>query len=228
VQAVDRAGPIPKHDPSGSARSRILRPAILLLVVAIHAALLLVASRRVTRVDTRSAEPLIFLALLEHAQVLAPGASEAALPRKKPVAPHDTQLITIPPPAQQPTAADKTPAPIDWNNEAELAIKQQAELAMATPPRALDKHGAGADFNGGLSPDRKGKPEFGWDRSHTHRVETIEGGGILIHINDRCVLVFFPLPFGGCSIGKIPARGDLLDHMHDAPALDGSAKNTAP
>jgi hypothetical protein len=198
-----------------------------LLVVAIHAAFLLVASRRVTRVDTHSEEPLIFLALPEHAQVLARGASQAALPHKKPAAPRDTQLITIPPPAQ-PSAADNPPAPIDWSNEAELAIKQQAELAMTTPPRALDKHGAGADLNGGLSPERGRKPDFGWDRSHTHRVESVEGGGILIHINERCILVLMPFPFPFCGIGKIPARGDLLDHMRDEPQADGNPKNFAP
>jgi hypothetical protein len=223
-----RAGPSrTMHEQSPRAASRIQRPAVLLLVAAIHAALLLVAARWVIRVDTRREEPLVFLALPEHAQVLAPGASEAALLRKKPVAPHDTQLITIPPPAQQP-AAENPPAPIDWSNEAELAIKQQAELAMATPPRALDKHGAGADFNGGLSPDRGGKPEFGWDRSHTHRVESLEGGGLLIHINDRCVVVLIPFPLPFCGIGKIPVRGDLLDHMHDEPQAQGNPENIAP
>ena len=215
------------HDQSDSARSRTLRPAVLLLVVAIHAALLLVASRRVMRLDMRSEEPLTFLALPEHAQVLAPGASQAALPRKKPVAPRDTQLITIPTPAQQ-APADKTPAPIDWNKEAEFAIKQQAELAKAAPPRALDKHGAGVDFNGGLSPDGGEKPEFGWDRSHTHRVEGLEGGGLLIHINDRCVVVLIPFPLPFCGIGKIPVRGDLLDHMHDEPQAQGKQENIAP
>jgi len=25
------------------------------------------------------------------------------------------------------------------------------------------------------------------------------------------------LPFVGCGIGKIPVRGDLFEHMHDAP-----------
>jgi hypothetical protein len=215
------------HDQSDRARSRILRPAVLLLVVAIHAALLLVASHRVTRVDMRSEEPLTFLALPDHAQVPAPASSVAALPRKKPVAPRDTQLVTIPTPAQ-PSAADKPPVPIDWNGESELAIKQQAELARATPPRALDKHGAGADFNGGLGPDRGGKPEFGWDRSHTHRVESLEGGVLLIHLNDRCVVVLMPFPLPFCGIGKIPVRGDLLDHMHDEPQADGNQKNIAP
>jgi len=216
------------HDPSDSARSRTLRPAVLLLVVAIHAALLLVASRRATRVDMHSEEPLIFLALPEHARVPATGASQAALPRKKPVAAHDTQLVTIPTPAQQPAAADKNPGPIDWTREAELTIKQQAELAMATPPRALNKHAAGADFNGGLGPDGAEKPEFGWDRSHTQRVESLEGGGLLIHINDRCIVVLIPFPFPFCGIGKIPVRGDLLDHMHDERQTQGNRENIAP
>jgi hypothetical protein len=198
-----------------------------LLVVAIHAALLLVASRRATQVDMRSEEPLIFLALPDKEQVPASAASVAALPRKNPVAPRDTQLVTIPTPVP-PSAADTPPAPIDWNAEAELAITQHAELAMATPPRALDKHGAGADFNGGLGPDRERKPEFAWDRTHTQRIEPIEGGGMLIRLSDHCVLVVFPLPFVGCGIGKIPVRGDLFDHMHDEPQAGGNPKNIVP
>jgi hypothetical protein len=213
------------HDPSNRTTSRVLRPAILLLVVAIHAALLLVASRRVTRVNLRSEEPLTFLALPDPMQV--PPAASPALPRKKQLAPRDTQIVTIPPTAPQ-AAADAPPAAVDWHAEADLANKQRAESAMAPAPRALDKHGAGADLNGGLGPDPKQKADFGWDYSHTHRVETMEGGGILIHINDRCVLVLFPLPFGGCGIGKIPARGDLLDHMHDEPQAGGNPENIAP
>jgi len=209
------------HDQSDRAWSRTLRPAILLLVVAIHAA------RVVTRVEMRSEEPLVFLALPEHAQVPNPTASVAAPPRKKPLAARDTQLIAIPEP-MQPPAADGPHAPIDWNNEAELAIKQQAELAMATPPRALDKHGAGADFNGGLGPDRGKKSEFGWDLTHTQRIEPVDGGGILIRLSDHCVLLVFPLPFVGCGIGKIPPRGDLFDHMHDEPQVLGNPKNIPP
>jgi hypothetical protein len=215
------------HDPLDRARSRVLRPAVLLLVVAIHSALLLVAARWVIRVDTQREEPLVFLALPDPGRVRAPTESVPALQRKQPVAPHDTQLVTIPTPARQATA-DTPPAPLDWRAEAELAIQQRAESAMAPAPRALDKHGAGADLNGGLGPDPKQKADFGWDHSHTHRIEGMEGGGILIHINDRCVLVLFPLPFGGCGIGKIPVRGDLLDHMHDEPQADGNQKNIAP
>jgi hypothetical protein len=215
------------HDQSERTTSRLLRPTVLLLIVAIHTALLVVASRQVTRVDRRSDEPLIFLALPGHPQVPTPVGSADARPRNKPVAPRDSQFVTIPTPAQ-PSSADNPPALIDWNSEAGLAIKRQAELAMATRPRALDKHGAGADLNGGLDPDLEGKSDFGWDRSHTHRVESLEGGGILIHINERCVVVLIPFPLPFCGVGKIPVRGDLLDHIHDEPQADANSKNTAP
>jgi hypothetical protein len=224
---VDRAGLMTMHDPSGSARPGVLRPAVLLIVMAIHAALLLVAWRGVTRVAMHHEESLVFLALPDPMRSRAPVSSVSAPPHKKPVEPRDTQIVTIPRPAEQ-SPADRPPAPIDWSAEAELAIKQHAQMAMATPPRALDKHGPGADLNGGLGPDRKQKSEFGWDRTHTQRVEPIEGGGILIRLSDHCVLVLFPLPFVGCGIGKIPVRGDLLDHMHDAPQADGNQKNIAP
>jgi hypothetical protein len=218
---------------SNGTGSRIDRTAILALVVAIHAALLLLGARWVTRVDMHGEESLVFLALPDPVRAPAPKESAAALPRNKPAAPRDTQLVTIPTPDTIPTPAQqsaevKPPAPIDWNAEADLAIRQQAQLALAAAPRALDKHAAGADLNGGLGPDQKQKPEFAWDRSHTHRVESLEGGRILIHINDRCALLLFPLPFASCGIGKIPVRGDLFDHLHDAPQADGNSKNIAP
>jgi hypothetical protein len=187
-----------------------------LLIVAIHAALLLLASRSVTRIKTNSDVSFVLLALPDSVRALAQTAALPAAPRKAPPRSHDTQLVIVPAPQSSP--ADSPRTPIDWNAEAALAVKQHAQMALAPPPRALDKHGAGADFNGGLGPDGKPKPEFAWDRSHTHRVETMQGGGILIHINDRCTLVLFPLPFVGCGIGKKPASGDLFEHMRDAPA----------
>jgi hypothetical protein len=201
--------------PDGS-RSRTSKTLVLLLVMAVHGALLLVASHSVTRNKTRSDDSLIFLALPDSVGTSAQAAAVSAARRKPPLRSHDTQLVIVPTP--QPSPADRPRAPIDWNAEAELAVKQHAQMALAPPPRALDKHGAGADFNGGLGPDGKPKPGFAWDRSHTHRVETMEGGGILIHINDRCTLVLFPLPFVGCGIGKKPVSGDLFEHTRGAPA----------
>src|SRR5258708_1136105 len=133
------------HAQSDSARSRIRRTAVLSLVIATHATLLLLASRWVTRVDMRKEESLVILALPARLPRPAQKESASPLPGNKPLAPRDTQLITIPTPAQK-SAEVNPPAPIDWNAEADLAVKQYAELAMATQPRALDKHGAGADF----------------------------------------------------------------------------------
>jgi hypothetical protein len=45
----------------------------------------------------------------------------------------------------------------------------------------------------------------------------LEGGGTLIRLNENCVLVVFLVPFPACALGKIPPRGDLLEHMHDPP-----------
>ena len=198
-------------------------------MAAIHAALLLIAMRWVTRVDLRREESLAFLLLSAPQQDRPPSPTPSgplARPRKNPAASPDTQLIRVPTPGQPanvneppaPIAPEPiAPAPIDWSAEADSVVKQHAELAMAAQPRALDRHGAGADLNGGLGLDRPRKPEFGWDHTHIHRVESIEGGGIAIHMNDHCVLLVFPLPFVGCGIGKIPARGDLFEHLHDAP-----------
>jgi hypothetical protein len=58
-------------------------------------------------------------------------------------------------------------------------------------------------------------PQFAWNYAATHRVETLPQGGILIHINDNCALLIFPLPFVGCGIGKLPANGNLFEHLHE-------------
>jgi hypothetical protein len=208
---------------------RLWRPAILTLVAALHGALLLIAAHWQTRLDSRGEESLIFLPLPSHVQSPEEETPPAAAaPRKKPSPAHDTQLVTIPAPVAPPPA-EQPPANIDWNAEAARTAKQQAESAAAPRPRALDKHGAGADFDGGLAPDQGLAPEFGWDHAHTHRVEALEGGGSLLWINDRCFIVMAGMiPFPMCGIGKIPVRGDLFDHMHDLPVQQPNPANTAP
>jgi hypothetical protein len=212
--------------PTSGARSQIRRAAVLGLVLAIHAALVLIASRWVMRVHMRSEQPLVFLALPDPAHAAAPTASPPASRRKAPAS-RDTQLVTIPK-SVEPSTAGSPPAAIDWMAQADWAVQQQSQLAMTAQPRALDKQGAGADLNGGLGADRGKMPEFGWDRAHTHRVETLEGGAILININDRCIVILTPFPWPFCGIGKIPARGDLFDLMRSVPQMDGNSKNIAP
>ncbi|HEY2779818.1 MAG TPA: hypothetical protein VGI90_03530 [Steroidobacteraceae bacterium] len=217
------------HDRSANAAPRLLRPVILLLVLSLHAALLLLASQWQTRVALRREESLLFLALPSRMQSAA---EETAPPpqvpsKKEPRPSHDTQLVIVPTPAEPP-AVEQPAAPIDWNAEAARTAKHQAELATAPQPRALDRHGAGIDFDGGLDPEPAYRPEFGWDHAHTHRIEALEGGGSILWLNDRCFIVMAGLiPFPMCGIGKIPPRGDLLDHMRDAAPAE-SRPNVAP
>ncbi len=217
------------HLPPERRAARLLHPAILALVAALHAALLLIAARWQTRIDVRTEESLVFLPLPAHVQ----GAGQASppppnLPRKKPAPTHDTQLVVVPAPAEAPPTEQK-PAIVDWNAEAALTVKQQAQAAATPQPRALDKRGAGTDFDGGLGPDQGSAPEFGWDHARTHRVEPMEGGGAILWINDRCFIVMYGMiPFPMCGIGKIPVRGDLFDHLRDPKGAEPNANNTVP
>ena len=216
-----------RHD---GLKARLLRPTILALVVALHAALLLVALHWQTRLELRREEALIFLPLPSHMQGAEETAPPPEQPHKKPAPEHDTQLVTVPIPAPaEPPPSEAPPAKIDWNAEAALTARQQAQSAAAPGPRALDKHGAGTDLDGGLGFDPGSAPEFGWDHARTHRVEALEGGGSILWINDRCFIVLAGMiPFPMCGVGKIPVRGDLFDHMHDLPAQLPNANNTAP
>jgi hypothetical protein len=216
------------HEPPERRAARLLRPTILALVVALHAALLLIASRWQTRLVLRTEESLVFLPLPAHFQPAEEASPPPSSPRKKPPPSHDTQLVAVPTPAEAPPAEQK-PAIVDWNAEAALAAKQRAQSATAPQPRALDKHGAGTDFNGGIGADQGPAPEFGWDHARTHRVEAMEGGGSILWINDRCFIVMYGvIPFPICGIGKIPVRGDLFDHMRDPQGHEPNANKTAP
>ena len=210
--------------------ARLLRPFILVVVAALHAALLLMASHWQTHLRLRTEESLVFLPLPAHGQSVEEASPPPpSSPRKKPPPAHDTQLVVVPPPAEPPSAEQK-PAIVDWNAEAALTAKQRVQSATTPPPRALDKRLAGMYVDVGPGSDPGNAPEFGWDHARTHRVEALEGGGgSLLWINDRCFIVMAGLiPFPMCGIGKIPVRGDLFDHMHDPQTPEPKANNTEP
>jgi hypothetical protein len=97
--------------------------------------------------------------------------------------------------------------PIDWANELGQTAKDATADKSAQTPK---------DFGFPHRPSAPAKaPQFEWDYAATHRVESIDGGGLLLHLDDRCVLVLFPLPLIGCGIGTKPANGELLKHMGD-------------
>lgn len=122
-----------------------------------------------------------------------------------------SSAITVPP-----EVSPETPPPsVDWQKETQTAAGRIAE-GLATEGRRKGRYAPDPRF---ARPTPR--PQFGWDESKTHRVETLpNGGGTLIHLNDRCALALSAGLFPVCKLGKIAARGDLFDHMGDKPADD--------
>jgi hypothetical protein len=145
----------------------------------------------------------------EESPLPPPISLEAAV--AKPAAAATLQLPEIDSSALAPSAIP------DWLAAGELAaarvgsVEEGGALAFGSVPRPAPK-------------PHKTKP-FGWDKSHTQRVEAVPGG-ISVRLGSRCTVVFAPLPVGGCSLGKIPARGDLFEEM-PAPAVPGDWRNSA-
>ena len=181
------------------------RPLLFALAVLIHAGLfqLLASQRQASPQAPERLTTLTFVPRTESRTRPPPPISPLA-PEQLPPAPvpeaGPPQLIA---PLEQ--QAGREPAGVDWAHEG----------AEAARTRALEAEAQRDHKNDQTQP--KPKPEFGWDRSRTHRVEAIEGGGILVHLNDRCAIVITLLAMPVCQIGKKPARGDLFEHMDDAP-----------
>ena len=97
----------------------------------------------------------------------------------------------------------------DWNSELELVAKSTAGGDASEQPR---------NFGFPRRAPTPKTPTFDWDPVHTHRVEIAPEGGLIVHLSDKCVMVFMPFPFALCGVGKKEANGHLLDHMQDAPA----------
>ena len=99
------------------------------------------------------------------------------------------------------------PAP-DWTEELHVAANDAIAKELAQKRHELD-------FAHAFPTQPRKPPQFAWNYAATHRIEAIPEGGLLVHLNDNCVLIIFPLPFVGCGIGKHPANGDLFEHRRD-------------
>lgn len=204
-----------------SGRDAEVRITALVVVVLLHAALIAwIATARRTLPSVEREEKTVLVFLPDRTPASRPQVPEPPIREPRllpaPIRPAAPLPITPPPspiaPSEQPT-----PPTIDWHEQAQAAAARQAE--------ELNRPGAGP----GAAPSQpanptKPKPEFGWDHARTHRVEAIEGGGVLVWLNDRCAVVITLLAMPVCKIGKIPARGDLFDHMADTEAGDWKEK----
>lgn len=183
------------------------RPLVFALALLIHVGLfeLLVSPRHTLPEMTELRTVLVFLPDTEKIQRLPPPVAPLAPERLLETSPPQSAAPRLIAPPER----EETPAPpiVDWQREAQEAARKHALEAAAQREQKDD------------SAPSKPKPEFGWDHSRTHRVEPLEGGGVLVWINDRCFIVITVLAMPACKIGKKPARGDLFEHMDDAPTL---------
>jgi hypothetical protein len=125
-----------------------------------------------------------------------------------------TQTPSSVPKLAQPAPPPSNPSEIDWAEEARSTAIQEVQReeqerrrseALAPPKSAL------------FGPKAAPAPSFHWYRANTRRFEPLRNGGMLINLSDNCALIIFPFPLLGCTLEKVPARGDLFDHMRDAP-----------
>lgn len=196
------------------------RVCVLLLVAAAHLAgvLLIATLSRNQRVHlTAEADALLVV-------LLPPEPERPQLPRRTPPQPPNVAGLFRHPPAVAGAAPGNGPAnatptnaiTIDWAAEG----RQAAELQAEEDARARHRAAAMAAPHDPTFDPAPHPPKFHWDPVHANRVEPIEGGGTLIRLNDNCELVIsVMIPLVGCALGKIHARGDLFEHMRDAPEL---------
>jgi hypothetical protein len=189
--------------PVKAKRTRFL---IAAAVVAIHGGLcwLLLQRSKIAVLPTMSKSlELIFLPAPAVPRERSPGQQTSHRPASKPRAAR--QAPVGPPTDPQSEQSNAIHPPIDWH--AELA--REANDSAAASPRQYKDFGVPASP---LAPSSS-RPAFGWDYAATHRVQSISGGGVLVNLNDNCVLIFNPLPFFFCRPGHKPANGDLFKEM---------------
>lgn len=187
------------------------RSVTVALVVGGHLAVILMLASRTTEERGSPLDERMLLTFIE-----IPAETAAARPAGSPHRgqPHVRSEALAPATSNAPAPVESTgiTAGIDWYGEASDAASREATKPdvrdFGYPKRA---------------PEARVKKEFGWDKTHTERVSALPEGGMLIRLNDNCAIIIAPLPFGGCTIGKRKARGDLFDEMK-APVEPGDWK----
>ncbi len=201
------------------------RIVVLIVVVVVHVGLMLALSsaRRVQRKTEQDEQTLtvVFLPETPSASQLNPPPQATPRPRRSSTraATHAESFAQTPSDSTALTSGEidaQPPPAIDWAEEARLAASRQLDSLDRSRNRRAGIEASGID----LAAPPKPKPEFGWSHAQTHRIEPLPEGGTLIWINERCFLVISGGLLPLCKLGKIQARGDLFEHMHDAPDPD--------
>ena len=182
---------------------------IFALVVALHVAVLCMLLAATRPAAMRSPSPNLQLVFVAPAMIITkspdkksrarPRLSRRSSARPSPIKPN---------PATSSEAGPPIHPPIDWADELDRVASDST--APETSRKPLD-----FEFPHASTIPSSNPPEFGWSHAATHRAESLPGGGLLVNLNDNCVLVINPLPFFFCAPGKKPANQDLFKHMRD-------------
>jgi hypothetical protein len=206
-------------------RRRVQGACIVALVLGFHLIvlwLLLASSRVVTRQTDSGGFEIVLIArppTTPQPPALPAAKSSGHAAQPAPAQPLASAGAVPPQPAPPGEQNNAIHAPINWAAELESTARNATADETGRTPK---------DFGFPHVPSAPAKvPQFGWDYVATHRVESIPEGGLLVHLNDNCVLVLFPLPFAGCGIGKKPANGELFKNMGDTSTQSESA-STSP
>jgi hypothetical protein len=192
---------------SSIAASRL--PALAMVAAAHALALALLLELTRTHPAGRSSEEALTLVDLPPAArppspPLPVATSAGAAPRETPAPEH-----RVPTP-------DSGPASIDWAVEGAEAAARVARGEDQPGPRTFGMPPASPMF----APAPPRKPGLAWNHARSHRVEALPGGVTVFNRNDHCaVALLWVVPFFGCTLGKIPPRGDLFDHMRERAEL---------
>ncbi len=194
-----------------------MRVAMFVVVLVIHTALFLLFAALRTPAGRPVAAQVASIAFFVEPRRASAATAEPTRSRRTPIPRATASPQRRPPQPTESTAITPSPPfPPDWRNELQIAANSQLarEERKRDQPSPLAPH----DFSGvkpGSTADSR--HEFGWNHAATHRVEAIPAGGVLININDRCAIAWLIFPVPVCRIGKIPVRGDLFEHLKDAP-----------
>jgi hypothetical protein len=187
---------------------------IFAVVVALHVAVLCMLLAATRPAAMRSPSPNLQLVFVAPTMIITKGPDKESLARSRPsTRPRARPSPIKPNPATPSEAGPPIPPPIDWAAELDRVVGDSTAADTSRKP---------VDFgfpHASATPSSK-PPEFGWSYAATHRVESLPRGGLLVNLNDNCVLVFNPLPFFFCARGKKPANGDLFQHMRDWPSRE--------